>query len=338
MLTLAEIAKTLEVQYSGPANRVLQRVAALDKADTQSLSFFSGAARYRSWLGKTQAGAVIVAPSDIAACNTAVLVSNDPYAAYARASVLLHPWPQIEPGIHPTAHVDEGAVLAPGVQLQAHAVVGAGSRVGANCFIGVGACIGRGVTIGANTVIQAKVVVGDDCVLGEAIRIQPGAVIGSDGFGYAASTQGWIPVRQIGRVVIHDRVQIGANTTIDRGAIDDTVIESGVVIDNLVHIAHNVRIGTDTAIAGCVGIAGSAVIGKRCTIGGGAGILGHLEIVDDVHITATSFVVRSVLKPGRYSSGVPVEENKSWRRNSLRFKQLDRMAHRLAELEKKCNR
>jgi UDP-3-O-[3-hydroxymyristoyl] glucosamine N-acyltransferase len=203
--------------------------------------------------------------------------------------------------------------------------------------IGPGAVIGRGARVAAGSRIGARVVVGERCEFGERCMVQPGAVIGGDGFGFAQGEQGWVRIPQLGRVIVGHDVAIGANTTIDRGAADDTVIGDGVILDTQIQIAHNVHIGANTAMAGCVGVAGSARIGARCTVGGAAAILGHLEIVDDVHITAMTLVRTSIRRPGTYSSGLPLETNAEWRRNAARFRQLDRLAKRLAALERERN-
>ncbi len=331
--TVHDLAERLGLEYSGDGTAALARAASLESAGPDALTFFvPGAAAER--LAATRAGAVIVGPDDVARAPCASLVSNEPYLHFARASQLLHPLPAVEPGIAagaavaPTASVDQRAQIATG------AVIEAGARVDADAVVGPGCVIGADARIGAGTRLGARVVVGDRCLLGARCIVQPGAVIGSDGFGYARDGDGWVRIPQIGRVVIGDDVAIGANTTIDRGTSDDTVIDDGVILDNQIQIAHNVHIGAGTAMAGCVGVAGSAVIGARCTVGGAAAILGHLEIVDDVHITAMSMVSKSITLAGTWSSGLPLEPNREWRRNAARFRQLDRLARRVNALEK----
>lgn len=331
--TVQGLAERLGIAYNGDGTVALTRAASLESAGPDALSFFvPGTAVER--LAATRAAAVIVCADDVAAAPCASLVSDDPYLQFAHASQLLHPLPAVEPGIAhgatvaPDASVDERAEVASG------AIVEAGARIEAGAVIGPGSVIGAHARIGTDTRLGPRTVVGDRCILGERCIVQPGAVIGSDGFGFARDGDGWVRIPHIGRVVIGDDVAIGANTTIDRGTSDDTVIGDGVILDNQIQIAHNVRIGAGTAMAGCVGVAGSAVIGARCTIGGAAVILGHLEIVDDVHITAMSMVSKSITLAGTWSSGLPLEPNRDWRRNAARFRQLDRLARRVNALEK----
>lgn len=331
--TIHKLAERLGLEYRGDGTCALARAASLESAGPDALTFFvPGTAVER--LAATRAGAVIVCADDVEAAPCVSIVSDEPYLYFARASQLLHPLPAVEPGIAtgatvaPDAFVDEQAHVATG------AIVETGARIEGGAMIGPACVIGSNVRIGPDTRIGARTVVGDRCILGARCIIQPGAVIGSDGFGFARDGEAWVRIPQIGRVVIGDDVAIGANTTIDRGTSDDTVIANGVILDNQIQIAHNVRIGAGTAIAGCVGVAGSAVIGARCTIGGAAGILGHLEIVDDVHITARSMVRNSITRAGTWSSGVPLEPHREWRRNAARFHQLDRLARRVNALEK----
>ncbi|MEX1080911.1 MAG: UDP-3-O-(3-hydroxymyristoyl)glucosamine N-acyltransferase, partial [Halofilum sp. (in: g-proteobacteria)] len=264
----------------------------------------------------------------------AVLFSDNPYATYARAAQLLHPDPALLAGVHDSACVEPSARIAADAHIGPQAVVGADSAIGEGVVIGPGACIGQGVKIGAATRVGPRAVIGDGCCIGARGRIQPGAVIGGEGFGYARDQDGWVRIPHIGVVIIGDDVEIGANTTIDRGTQGDTVIGDGVILDNQIQIAHNVRIGDRTAMAGCVGVAGSAVIGRDCTIGGAANILGHLEIADEVHITSMSDVRKSITLAGTYSSGTPLDAHAEWRRNAARFRQLDALARRVVELEK----
>lgn len=333
-ISVAQLAEALGLEYRGDGTRPLARVATLEEAGGDSLSFATGA-RYRKALRATAAAAVIV-PAELAdEAPCALLLAEDAHRAYARAAALLHPPRAARPGVHPSAAVEPTALLGEGIEIAAQAVVEGGAVLGDGAVIGAGCFVGAGSEIGAGTRLHPRVCVYHDCRIGRDCLIQSGAVIGSDGFGYAAGEDGWLHVPQVGRVLIGDGVEIGANSTVDRGAIGDTLIGDGVIIDNQVHVAHNVRIGEHTAIAGCVGIAGSAVIGARCTIAGAAVVLGHLELVDGVHITAMSLVSHSIRQPGRYSSGTPLEENRNWRRNSVRFKQLDQLARRLGLLEKR---
>ena len=249
-------------------------------------------------------------------------------------AALLFPHAPAPVGVHPTAVVDPQAVVDGSASIGPHAVVEAGARIGARCEVGAGCFVGREAVIGADTRLLPNVTIYHECVLGERVLIQAGAVIGGDGFGFANDGGRWVKIPQLGRVVIGDDVEVGANSTIDRGAIDDTVVEEGVKIDNLVMVAHNVHIGAHSAAAGCVGIAGSARIGRHCTLAGGVGIVGHLEIADGVHVTGMSMVTHAIHESGVYSSGTPLMENREWRKSSVRFKQLDDMARRLRELEK----
>lgn len=331
--SVGSLAQALGLPWHGPGERELDRAASLESADATSLAFaVPGTALDR--IAATSAGAIIVTEGDGAGAPCAVLLSERPYVDYARASQLLHPLPAVEPGIAAGAAVDPGATVADDAEVDAAAVIAADAVIASGAVIGPGAVVGRGARIGADTRIGPRVVVAGGCELGSRCIVQPGAVIGSDGFGYARDGAEWVRIPQVGRVLIGNDVAIGANTTIDRGTADDTVIADGVILDNQIQIAHNVRIGRNTAMAGCAGVAGSARIGERCTIGGAAVVLGHLEIVDDVHITATTLVRTSIGEPGTYSSGLPLETNAEWRRNAARFRHLDRLARRVAALEK----
>jgi len=332
--TVQTLAERLGVPFRGDGGQSLVRVSSLAAADHQSLTFLSRSA-FNEQLAETAAGAVILSPDLAGAAPCAVLLSNNPYATYARAAQLLHPPMEMAPGIQPGAHVDTGAEVDPRAHVGANAVVGAGARIGAGAIIGAGASVGPRAVVGEGSRLGANSVLAHDCVLGARCRVQPGAVIGSDGFGFARDGDEWIAIPQTGRVIVGDDVEIGANTTIDRGSLEDTVLGDGVILDNQIQIAHNVRIGDHTAMAGCVGVAGSARIGRRCTVGGAAVILGHLEVCDDVHVTAMSLVTKSITLPGTYSSGTPLQSNADWRRSAARFRQLDQLARRVADLEKK---
>jgi UDP-3-O-[3-hydroxymyristoyl] glucosamine N-acyltransferase len=266
-------------------------------------------------------------------CPTNALIVADPYVSYAKIALLLNPAPSFDSQIDPTAVIAASASIADAVYIGAHCVIGenviidSGSVIGPGCVIEQACCIGRNSRLVANVTLCTGVSIGERCL------IHPGVVIGSDGFGVANDHGRWIKVPQLGKVRIGNDVEIGANTTIDRGALDDTVIEDGVKLDNLIQVAHNVKIGAHTVIAGCVGIAGSAEIGKHCAIGGGVGVLGHLQIADGVQVTAMSMVTKSIKAPGVYSSGVPLQTNRDWHKNAVRFKQLDELAARVKELE-----
>jgi UDP-3-O-[3-hydroxymyristoyl] glucosamine N-acyltransferase len=294
-------------------------------------------ASYKAHLRASSAGAVILSAELAKDCPVPALVSDNPYATFARVAQLLHPLETVSGSVHSTAVVAADAEVHPTVSLGAHAVIDAAARVSARCMIGAGCYVGKHVVLGTDCRLSPRVTLCDYTQLGARVLVQPGTVIGGDGFGYARDEGRWLKIPQLGRVVIEDDVEIGANTTIDRGTLDDTYIERGVIVDNQVQIAHNVRIGEFTAIAGCVGIAGSTVIGRHCTVGGAAGIVGHIRIVDNVHITAMSLVTKSITKAGQYSSGIPLQANTHWRKNVVRFGHLDDMARRLSAVEKKIN-
>ena len=318
-VTVAEILARLGGQCVGDPSLAIDRIAPLDIAGPSQISFLSHA-RYRAQLARTAAGCVIVAPAlaEEAAARGTVIVTPDPYLYYARLSQW---WADasapVVAGVHPSAVVEPGARIGPG------ASVGALSYVGADAVIGAG------------TRIAARVTVGERCVIGERCILHSGVIVGADGFGFAPHEGRWEKIAQLGAVRIGNDVEIGANTCIDRGALEDTVIEDGVKLDNLIQVGHNVHIGAHSAMAGCVGIAGSAKIGRHCTVGGGAIVLGHLELADHVHITAASVVSRSILKPGQYSGMFPIDDNASWEKNAATLRQLHTLRERLRALEKK---
>jgi UDP-3-O-[3-hydroxymyristoyl] glucosamine N-acyltransferase len=266
-------------------------------------------------------------------CPVAALVMDNPYLGFARCAAMLNPPPPHPSGIHPQAMVADGASVHAEAYVDAGAIVQAGTRIGARTIIGPGCVVGEDVTVGEDTCLGANVTLCRGVRLGARDLLHPGVVIGADGFGIANHEGVWEKVPQLGAVCIGDDVEIGANTTIDRGALEDTVIEDGVKLDNLIQVGHNVRIGAHTAIAACVAIGGSARIGRRCTIGGAASLAGHLDLADDVHLTATSAVPNSINEPGVYSSGMPVQENRAWRRNVIRMRQLDDMARTIKALQ-----
>jgi UDP-3-O-[3-hydroxymyristoyl] glucosamine N-acyltransferase len=309
-------------------------IAPLTTASEGELSFLTNS-RYRKDLAKTGASVVIVRAVDRESCTGTAWIVDDPYSTYARVAQLLYPPPTFTPGIHPQAIIDASASIAADSWVGPYCVIGADVRIDAGVYIGPACIIEAGCHIGARSRLDSRVVLGPETRIGQRGLIHPGAVLGSDGFGFANDHGVWVKIPQIGRVIIGDDVEIGCNTTIDRGALGDTEIGDGVKLDNQIQVGHNVRIGAHTAIAACTGIAGSAVIGQRCAIGGYVGINGHLTIVDDVQITGRSFITGSIDKPGVYSSGYPHEPNRQWRRNAVRLHQLDAMARRLAKLEKK---
>ncbi len=326
MATLEELANLvngeLHCRGENASELVIHQVATLDKAKEGEIAFlFDG--KYRKFLKITRASAVILRVEDLDDCPVSAIVTQDPYLAYAKIAAWLNQ-PKLARGdIHSSAIIDEYAKVDPTADIAANAVIEQYAVIGAHVQVGPGCVVAEGVTVGDYSRLVANVTLCHHISIGKRVLIHPGAVIGSDGFGLARENGAWVKIPQIGSVQIGDDVEIGANTTIDRGALKDTVIESGVKIDNLVQIAHNVRIGENSAIAGCVGIAGSATIGKRCMLGGGVGIAGHLEIADDVTITGMSLVTKSIREPGAYSSGWPVREARAWRRTVARVHRLD---------------
>jgi len=334
--SLRDIAEALGAEVHGDENCRIDQVATLADAMPGSISFLANR-RYRPQLLSTRASAVILESEFLSVCPVAALVLSNPYLGYARVAALLAPEQAVAPGVHPTAWVSDTATVDAGACIGPQAVVEDRARVGARSYIGPGCLIDKGVTIGEDCVVKANVTICHGVRIGDRALVHPGVVIGADGFGIANDGGVWIKVPQLGSVVVADDVEIGANTTIDRGALADTVIEDGVKLDNLIQVGHNVRIGAHTAIAAGVAIGGSATIGKRCTIGGAASVAGHLEIADDVHLTATSAVPNTITEPGLYSSGMPIQDNRTWRRNVVRMRQLDEMAKRLRDLEKRLD-
>lgn len=331
--TLKELAERLGAEVHGDPECTIASVSALDNAGKGDITFLSNP-KFRHLLNETRASAVIVGAADIHELSTNALVVDNPHLAFAQVAGWLYPLDRAPAGVHPQAIVD------PDSQVHAQASIGPGSVVEAGAIIGAACDIGPGCVIGKNVVIEeggrlvANVTLCHRTQIGRNVIIHPGVVIGADGFGLADDKGRWVKVPQVGRVIIGDDVEIGANTTIDRGAVDDTVIGNGVKLDNQIQIAHNVQIGDHTAIAGCVGIAGSTRIGKHCAIGGAVAIVGHLEVADNVTVTFMSCVTQSITRAGTYSSGAPLEENTKWRRNFVRMKQLDEMAHKIKTLEK----
>lgn len=333
-ITLADLARQLQGSVRGDGARQITGVAPLDRAGPSELAFVADP-KYRDQLSSTSAGAVLLRSADADGYRGDAIVVDDPQLCFAKAAALLHPPEVIFPGVHPSAAVAAGARVSPSSSVGAHAVIETGATVAEQVVIGPGCFVGRGASIGARSRLAARVVIAADCVLGRECVIHPGAVIGADGFGFAKDGERWVKMPQLGHVVLGDHVEVGANTTIDRGTLSDTVIEDGVKLDNLIQVGHNVRIGAHTAIAACTGIAGSTVIGQRCAIGGQVGIAGHLKITDDVQIMAASLVTNSISRPGAYASSIKAEPLEQWRRNAARIHQLDELARRLRQLEQK---
>ncbi len=331
---LAELAKRVDAMLVGDPECMIDRVASLPNAGPGSISFLSDN-KYKRHLLRTSASAVILTESALDAWSGVALVSENPYLTYAKIAQILNPAPRVQPGIHTSAVVSERAVIDPGAQIGPHCVIDDDVQIEKNVIIGPACVIGQACVIGEDSRLVAGVTLCEQTILGRRVLIHPGAVLGSDGFGLANDKGVWVKIPQLGRVVVGDDVEIGANTTIDRGALEDTVLEEGVKLDNLIQVAHNVYIGAHTAVAGSAGIAGSAKIGRHCTIGGAAGIQGHITIADNVHISGMSKASGSISEAGQYTSGTPLETNAKWLRNAARFRQLDDMARRLRQLEKK---
>ena len=322
----------------GSPQQHVRRLASLSAAGPGDLGFLS-AARHRAEAATTAATAVIVsaALADALPAAVARILVADPYAHFAGVArwfaELLEPPAPVRP-VHPAASVDPSAVLAPGVTVGAHAVIEAGVELGEGVHVGAGAYLGRDVRIGAGTRLMPGVVVYHDCIIGARGIVHSGTVIGSDGFGFAREGGRWAKIPQLGAVCIGDDVEIGSNCSIDRGALEDTVIGDGCKLDNLIQIGHHVVIGEHTASAGCAGVAGSARIGRRCMIGGSAGILGHLEICDDVVVSAMSLVTRSIRQPGFYSGVFPLMDNAGWEKAAATVRKLPALRDRLRRLER----
>jgi UDP-3-O-[3-hydroxymyristoyl] glucosamine N-acyltransferase len=331
-LRLDEIVARLGGEIVGAGDTVISRIAPLDAAGPGEATFLANP-KYRHQLSRTGASVVIMAPPVVDGLHAAILTPN-PYLYFARLSQWLNPPPLPIPGAHPSAVV-EGRVAA-SASIGPHVWVGPGAEIGEAAVIGPNCSIGEGVYVGAATRMAANVAVYAGCRIGERCLVHSGAVIGADGFGFARDDEAaWVKIPQTGRVLIGNDVEIGAGTTIDRGALGDTVIEDGVKLDNQIQVGHNVHIGAHTAMAGCVGIAGSATIGRRCTVGGGAIILGHLTLADDVNVSAGTLVAKSITKPGGYSGAVPFLEHGEWRRNFARLRHLDAMADKIRALEQR---
>lgn len=332
-MILQELADALGLEATGDLDCELLAIASIESAMPSDLSFVVSG-RYADALKASQAGAVIIpaALQDIAPGN--YLISENPYAAYAQASWILTPAVIHDPGVHHSAVVDPSSSISPTASIGPGTVVGADTLIGEHVVVGAHCVIGNGVSLGARTYLFPGVTLYDRTHIGTDCRCQSGAVIGSEGFGYARTVSGWSQIHQTGGVRIGNRVHVGANTTIDCGAINPTVIADGVIMDNQIQIAHNVEIGENTAIAGCVGVAGSTKIGANCQIGGACNIVGHLVIADGVIINAASLVARSIAEPGRYGSGTPLQADRIWRRSFVNLSKLDDLFRRLRRLER----
>lgn len=331
--SLSDLVARFGGRVQGDADTRIVQIAPMDHAKNDQIAFLSNS-KYRAQLSTTQAGAVILTEADAEATTLPRIICDNPYAYFAKVSALLNPPEHLPPGIHPSAVIGEGAQIDASVHIGAHVSIGGDVKIGAGSIVMAGCSVGSNTVIGSNARLYPNVVIYHNCVIGNNLIAHAGAVIGSDGFGNAMENGRWLKIPQIGRVVIGDDVEIGTNTTIDRGALEDTVIEDDVKIDNLVQVAHNVHIGAHTAIAGCVGIAGSTTLGKYCRIGGGVGISGHLQIGDNIEIAGFSLVAKSIRTPGGYAGAFPISKHTDWLKNAAHIRHLDELAKRIKQLQK----
>lgn len=332
--TLADIAHHIDGVIQGDATFQVESVATLQNATKHQISFLSNL-KYKKYLTSTKAGVVIVSPDVASLVPNNAIVVDDPYVAYAKAARLLNPIRTYQHGIDATAIISASSIIHPTASIGARVVIEAGVEIAEDVVIGPACIIQQNSKIGVGSRLIANITICDGVQIGARCTLHPGVVIGADGFGIANDGAKWIKVPQVGSVKINDDVEIGANTTIDRGAIEDTIIGQGVKLDNQIQIGHNVTIGAHTVIAGCVGIAGSTAIGRNCAIGGGAGIGGHLTIADGVQLTGMTMVTKSITSPGIYSSGIPAEPTQQWHKNVIRYRQMDKLLTRVKELEQK---
>jgi len=332
--TLAQIVSRLGGRVVGDGGVEIDQVGSLEHAGARQIAFLANP-RYLSRLAGTRAAAVVLAPQAESLTALPRIVSERPYPYFAKLALLLNPAPVPHSGIDDAAHVAPGASVAASARVEAGAIIAEGARIGERAWIGANCYVGERSIVGEDTRLYPTAVVYAGCRIGARGIIHSGAVIGADGFGMALEEGRWIKVPQIGGVRLGDDVEVGANTTIDRGTVDDTVVEDGVKLDNQVQIGHNCRIGAHTAIAGCVGVAGSTQIGRRCTLGAAAGVLGHLSLCDDVHVSSWTIITRSIRKPGTYTGLYPFDEHAGWTRNAALVRHLAKLAERIGALEKK---
>lgn len=333
-VSLGILAALVGGELSGDSGLQITAVNTLAAAGPGEISFIANP-KYRSQLATTRAAAVLVDPKTKGMAPCAEIVCASPYLAYARIAAALIPEIIPEPGVDASAVV--ASPLPASVSIAPGVVIGRNVQIGENIVIGAHCVIGDDVVIGSGCRLFAHVSIYSGVSIGARARIHAGTVIGSDGFGYARDGDRWVHIPQTGGVRIGDDVEIGAGTTIDRGALGDTVIGDGVILDNQIQIAHNVQIGAYTAMAGCVGVAGSARIGRRCSLGGGAIVLGHLELADDVHVSAGTVVAKSIRKAGQYTGVMPQDEHSGWLHNAAHLRQLDKLAKRVSELERRLS-
>lgn len=333
-MRLDRLAAELGEPFLGDPGTVVSRVGHLTSSGPDCLTFL-GDPKYRDRLPETRAGIVILGAGDASRSPVPVLISANPYLSFARAARLLYPRPPVVGGIHPAAVVDPSAQVDPSAWIGPTSVVEAGAWIGPRVFVGPGCIVGEAVRIDADSRLVARVTLCARTQVGKRALLHPGAVIGRSGFGFAKDGERWVRIPQVGRAVLGDDVEVGANTTVDRGAVDDTLIGNGVKLDNHIQIGHNVQIGDNTAMAANVGVSGSTRIGRNCTVAGAVGMAGHLRIGDDVHFTGMAMVTRSFPESGSYSSGIPAMPSAQWRRNVARFRHLDELSHRLKQLEER---
>ena len=335
-MTLGQLAEALGATLKGPEALQITGLATLQEAGPGQLSFLANP-QYRKYLDNCQAGAVLLKAADAESFAGNALIVADPYQAYARISHLFDPKPKAVAGIHPSAVVAEDAQVDASASIGAFAVIESGARIEADVSIGAHCFIGARCVVGEGGWLAPRVTLYHDVVIGKRVVIQSGAVIGGEGFGFANEKGIWRKIAQIGGVTIGDDVEIGVNTAVDRGALSDTRIGDGVKLDNQIQIAHNVQIGDHTAMAACVGISGSTRIGKHCMLAGGVGLVGHIDICDNVFVSGMTMVTRSITEPGSYSSGTAMQPLADWRKSAARIRQLDDMAKRLQQLEKRVD-
>jgi UDP-3-O-[3-hydroxymyristoyl] glucosamine N-acyltransferase len=330
---LADIANKIGATVHGDEQCEIDSIATLANAEFGQIAFLANS-KYSEQLAMTKASAVILSNKEIESCQTNALVMDNPYMGYALVAQLLDTTPKPANAIHASAIIDESTILGENVTIAANVVIEAGvnigndTSIGAGCFIGIGAKIGANSTLWSNVSIYHCVEIGSNC------SVHANTVVGADGFGYANDKGSWVKIPQLGTVIIGDNVEIGASTTIDRGALENTIIKNGVVLDNQIQIAHNVEIGENTAIAACSVIAGSTTIGKNCIIAGLVGINGHIEVGDGCVFTGMTMVTKSITKPGVYSSGMPCQPNREWHKNNARIRKLESLTKRLVNVEK----
>jgi UDP-3-O-[3-hydroxymyristoyl] glucosamine N-acyltransferase len=335
--SLQDLAQACGGTVEGDGSTRIDGIGTLDGAGPGDLTFLTNSL-YRDRLKATRASAVILGPEDRAATSLPKIVSDNPYASYARIAQRLFPQKSGAAGIHPSAVIHPSATVSATASVGSHVAIGANAHLAEGVVVGAGCILGEGVSIGAYSLLHPGVVVYDGCQLGERVILHSGAVIGADGFGMAWDSGRWVKIPQIGKVIIGSDVEVGANTTIDRGAIEDTIIEDGVKLDNQIQIAHNCRIGAHTVIAGCAGISGSTRIGRNCRIGGGVGIVGHVEICDGVTVSGFSLITKSITKPGVYTSSIPSQPHRAWMETLANLRALPDWVRKLKALEQEIEK